>query len=52
MNVKIGAAMLIGKQGDNSTIFDGVIQELIIYPSDLTEQRELVEGNIAWGWSV
>ena len=32
--------------------FTGNMQELIIYPSDLTEQRELIEGNIAWGWSV
>ena len=32
--------------------FDGFIQELIIYPSDLAAQRELVEGLIAWGYSV
>jgi len=32
--------------------WDGNIQELIIYPSDLTAQRELVEGLIAWGYSV
>lgn len=31
---------------------NGTISELIIYPSDLTEQRELVEGLIAWGYSV
>jgi len=29
-----------------------LMQELIIYPSDLTEQRELVEGLIAWGYSI
>ena len=32
--------------------YAGYMQELIIYPSDLTAQRELVEGNIVWGWSV
>lgn len=30
----------------------GTMQEIIIYPSDLTAQRELVEGLIAWGYSV
>jgi hypothetical protein len=30
---------------------DGTIQELIVYPSDLTAQRELIEGNIAWSYS-
>ena len=30
----------------------GMMQELIIYPSDLTAQRELIEGNIAWSYSV
>jgi len=30
----------------------GTIQELILYPSDLTAQREVVEGLIAWGYSV
>jgi hypothetical protein len=32
--------------------FQGALQELVIYPSDLTEQRELAEGLIAWGYSV
>ena len=26
--------------------------EMIFYPSDLTAQLKLAEGNIAWGWSV
>ena len=28
------------------------VQEVVLYQFDLTEQREVVEGNIAWGWSV
>lgn len=37
----------------NSTTFGaGTFQELVFYPSDLTAQRELVEGIIAWGYSV
>jgi len=32
--------------------FSGTIQELIVYPSDQTANRELLEGNIAWGWSA
>lgn len=30
----------------------GTIQELVIWPSDLTPQRETIEGNIAWSYSV
>ena len=29
----------------------GTIQELIVYPSDQTANRELIEGNIAWSYS-
>jgi len=29
----------------------GNVLELIIYPDDLTAQRELIEGNIAWSYS-
>ena len=29
----------------------GTIQEIVIYPSDLSSQRELIEGNIAWSYS-
>ena len=39
--------------GKRSTEFQtGTAQEFVIYRSDLTAQRELIEGNIAWGWSV
>jgi hypothetical protein len=31
-----------------STCFDGYIFELIIYPSDQSANRQLVEGNLAW----
>jgi len=37
----------------NSEPFNGTISETIAYESvDLTSQRELIEGNIAWGYSV
>jgi hypothetical protein len=28
------------------------LQEILVYPSDLTAQRELIEGNIVWSYSV
>lgn len=31
---------------------NGTISELIIYPTDQTANRELIEGNIAWSYSV
>ena len=31
--------------------FQGALQELVIYPSDQTANRELIEGNIAWSYS-
>jgi hypothetical protein len=43
----------IGTRPDSLALkANGTIQEVIIYPSDLTAQRELVEGLIAWGYSV
>jgi hypothetical protein len=32
-------------------LYEGTMQEAIVYPSDLTSQRELIEGNIAWSYS-
>jgi len=32
--------------------FAGTVSELIVYPSDQTSQREVIEGNIAWSYSV
>jgi hypothetical protein len=46
--VTIGALDRITVEG----FFVGTVSELLIYPSDLTAQRELVEGIIAWGYSV
>jgi hypothetical protein len=42
----------IGAFTPTSANLNGTISELIIYPSDLTAQRELIEGNIAWSYSV
>ena len=42
----------IGGRLTPAAYFDGTISELIIYPSDQTAQRELIEGNIAWSYSV
>ena len=35
-----------------SQFFQGTIQELVIYPANITAQAELVEGNTAWSYSV
>ena len=43
----------IGARPDSANkIWDSKIQEIVVYPSDLTAQRELAEGLIAWGYSV
>jgi hypothetical protein len=43
----------IGARPDAASLYwDSKIQEIIAYPSDLTAQRELVEGLIAWGYSI
>jgi len=42
-------------KGDGTSVqqfFNGTVQELIFYPSDQTANRELIEGNIAWSYSV
>jgi len=58
LDVDVGATTLntatIGavRRTTVGSFFNGTIQEIIVYPSDLTEQRELVEGIIAWGYSV
>jgi len=44
--------LVIGADSDRSDYLEGTMQELILYPSDLSSQRELVEGLIAWGYSV
>jgi len=43
--------LAIGAENTGLKGWDGTIQEIIIYPSDLTAQRELIEGNIAWSYS-
>ena len=47
-----GSLLNIFARGDGANNAAGYAQELVIYPSDLTAQRELIEGNIAWGYSV
>jgi len=37
--------------GDTVEVWYGSFQELIIYTADLSSQRELIEGNIAWSYS-
>ena len=45
----------IGRFGGSSSTPDahyaGKLQEIVIYASDLTAQRELIEGNIAWSYT-
>jgi hypothetical protein len=45
--VTIGALDRITAEG----FFPGTVSEVIVYPSDITAQRELIEGNIAWSYS-
>ena len=40
--------MTIGGQANLGKLLDGTISELIIYPRDMTAERQLVEGNMAW----
>ena len=42
----------IGVGGSGTAFLNGTYQELIVYETDQTANRELLEGNIAWGWSV
>ena len=46
-----GSLLNIFARGDGVANAEGLAQELVIYPSDLTAQRELIEGNIAWSYS-
>ena len=47
-----GAPFLIGGYGTAGVDqWQGTMQEVILYPSDFSSQRELIEGNIAFGWS-
>ena len=41
----------IGCAGSDNLFLDGTYQELIVYETDQTANRELIEGNISWGWS-
>jgi len=45
------SGLRIGAFSPTGANHDGAIQELIIYPSDLSSQRELIEGQIAWSFS-
>ena len=38
----------IGETGGGAGFLDGTISELIIYPSDMTAQRQRIEGDMAW----
>jgi len=46
-----GLTIIVGGEAAGGYL-DGRQQELIVYLADLTEQREVVEGLIAWGYSV
>jgi len=47
-----GGNLFVGQSGAGTAYFNGSMKELIIYPSDITAQRGLIEGLVAWGWSV
>jgi hypothetical protein len=44
--------LTIGSAWNSAVFWQGTLQELLIYESDLSSQRELIEGNIAWSYSV
>jgi hypothetical protein len=46
-SVPVGA-LHIGKVAVGGYYIDGTISEIIIYPSDMTAQRQTIEGNLAW----
>jgi hypothetical protein len=41
----------IGYRPISNWTFEGYFQEVILYESDVSSQRELIEGNIAWSYS-
>jgi len=43
--------LTIGSAWNSVSHWEGLIQEIIIYPSDQSANRELIEGNIAWSYS-
>lgn len=43
--------LAIGSAWNSAAFWQGALQELLIYESDITAQRELIEGNIAWSYS-
>jgi len=43
--------LTIGSAWNSAAFWQGTLQELLIYESDLSSQRELIEGNIAWSYS-
>lgn len=45
------SGLRIGADNDLNTWWDGTIQEIIVYSSDQTSNRELLEGQIAWSYS-
>jgi len=42
----------IGYRTNGGWSLNGYIQEIVLYTSDQTANRELIEGNIAWSYSV
>ena len=45
--------LYIGTRGDNSTSFQGVFYEILVYNTALsTAEREEVEGYLAWKWGL
>lgn len=47
----VTSGLAIGSLNGVSQFLDGTVSEVIVYPSDLTAQRERIEGNIAWSYS-
>jgi hypothetical protein len=52
IGMNIISGLSVGSYNGTSQFLDGTVSEVIVYSSDLSSQRELIEGNIAWSYSV
>jgi len=51
MNITSGLSIGSSVYAGGSQFLNGTVSEVIVYSSELTSQRELIEGNIAWSYS-
>ena len=44
--------LVIGADEDQSDYLNGIMQEIVLYPSDKSNQRQRIEGNLAWKYGI